>query len=189
LINSDRSHSAEDSLRLHSAGVMTACYGCGIFISVGEIFRSESKYQVTNFLMYIFSVIGHNAKAICYDDMCHLSSFVRNQIFKEKKTNPHLQFIHSLKQFIDRFHFPNHVDPHCRKHFNPDNKALQGINTQACEQENKFLKRFQHSVRYMNEARFIFFVLFMAHEHNVRYAVHCKRGRRATHRATHKSHK
>jgi hypothetical protein len=168
---------------------MTACHGCGVIISVDEIFRSESKFQVTVFLIYIFSIIGHSTKAICYDDMCHLSAFVHNRIHKHKLDNPHLRFISSLKQYIDKFHYPNHIDEHCRKKFNPNNKDLDGINTQACEQENKFLKRFQHSVRYMNQARFLFFILFMSHEHNLRYQRHCKIGRRATHRATHKKHK
>ena len=148
-----------------SAAVATANWPCGVFLSFGQIFRSESCTQVLLFLVSIMICLPlDQLKVLCYDDMCHLAPF----IWRHREKGAAYAALAALLKYIDSFHFPNHISPSCIRQYNPANEPLlQGVNTESCEQENKWLNRCRHTLRYMWTARFNFFLLNILHLHNV----------------------
>ena len=57
---------------------------------------------------------------------------------------------------MDKFHFDkNHIGIWCNKFVNPNNvAALDGINTEVCEQRFKHLNKFGPMLRHMKRERF-----------------------------------
>jgi hypothetical protein len=103
------------------------------------------------------------------DDMCHLLAFMKNR----KQADPLISFLVSIEHAIDVFHFKNHVTPSCKQNLHPKQKWCAGINMEACEQQNRFLKKFKGSMRYMNEARFPWFFLFVVDKQNEVLSAKC----------------
>ena len=71
----------------------------------------------------------------------------------------------------DRFHFPNHKDPWCKKNVDPA-KVEQRVpeftkaNTSAAEECFSWLARSKHIFRNMHEAHFLFFKTRLMHLRN-----------------------
>ena len=72
---------------------------------------------------------------------------------------------------MDFFHFPGHKAEWCHKHTNPWDLKLKlqfsKLNTPAAEQAFNWINRYK-SVKGMNEARFIFFFLYLLELHNLK---------------------
>ena len=63
---------------------------------------------------------------LIYDDACHLKKYATNS--QRSDVTPTAQRIATLNTVVDRFHFPGHVDPWCRKNCNPDDfDALKNV--------------------------------------------------------------
>ena len=78
-----------------------------------------------------------------------------------------MEHISGLDMRVDRHHYKNHVGENCRANHDPDMcQLLQNVNTSIMEQVNAWFGRFRHSARYMNQARFSFFVLLVCHINN-----------------------
>lgn len=95
--------------------------------------------------------------------MCHLDVFISNRVDADEI----LQFIDKkVKKFIDKFHFKNHTRDVCRTKYDPfSDEGLDGVNTETCEQQNRWIGRYRFAVRHMNESM-LFFMLRMAELHN-----------------------
>ena len=50
------------------------------FVGIETVYRSESKTQVVNFLIKMINAMGNFLQVLCYDDMCHLDSFLHNRV-------------------------------------------------------------------------------------------------------------
>ena len=154
-----------------SAGILALVSSCGLFLAAKEIFGSESLTQVHLFLFEAFFVHGLKDSApqvFAYDDACHLLKFLKNRV--EKSIFAHwLLKVMKIWIVCDRFHFPNHKDPWCKKHVDPAKckaPAFSKANTQAAEQAFSWLAGAKHLFRHMNEARFFFQMLRMMHLRN-----------------------
>lgn len=72
-----------------------------------------------------------------------------------------------IGKHVDKFHFPNHVDPWCHKNCNPqDVRHLDGINTPICEQLFSAINKYTNA-KAMNEAHFFIFFLYIFDLHNL----------------------
>lgn len=75
-----------------------------------------------------------------------------------------------MEIFCDRFHFPNHKSLWCKRNVNPKDCTVPGFekaNTQSAEQAFAWLAQSKKVLRHMNEARFLFYMLRMAHLRNM----------------------
>ena len=73
----------------------------------------------------------------------------------------------NLPKYVDNFHFKNHVDPWCHKMCNPkDAEALDGVNTESCEQTFKWVNSFT-AVKSMNQSHFWMFFTVIFDYHNL----------------------
>jgi hypothetical protein len=70
------------------------------FVGIETVYRSESKTQVVNFLVKMINAMGKFLEVLCYDDMCHLASFIHNRVHM----NSNMGFLDGLRKYIDRFH-------------------------------------------------------------------------------------
>jgi len=68
--------------------------------------------------------------------------------------------------YIDNFHLPNHKDPACKTTLNIKLTGFK-MNTEICERTFRWLAAYKHITRHMNEARFLLFMLYVCHMHNV----------------------
>ncbi len=115
-----------------STAVATAVFPCGIFLAATEIFKSESCTQMLLFLVFIVECFGleelKQLKVLLYDDMCHLAPCIH----KSRQLGPHYAVLDGLLKYIDAFHFPNHVSPHCIVTYDPKKEPLlAGVNTEV----------------------------------------------------------
>ena len=102
---------------------------------------------------------------LLYDDACHLKKFSENP--KRANKNKFTKDFAEIPKAVDNFHFKNHVDKWCHKFCNPkDIRALDGVNTESCEQTFKWVNNFT-SVKSMNVSRFWFFFVFAFHYHDM----------------------
>ena len=77
------------------------------------------------------------------------------------------KYMSMIGKHVDKFHFPNHVDPWCHKNCNPqDVRHLDGINTPICEQLFSAINKYTNA-KAMNEAHFFIFFLYIFDLHNL----------------------
>jgi hypothetical protein len=144
-----------------------------VFVGIETVYRSESKTQVVNFLVKMIKAMGRFLEILCYDDMCHLASFIHNRVH----VNDNMGFLYGLRKYVDRFHLRNHRNEECKKTYNSDSDpTLAGVNTEVCEQTNAWLIGFQSTVRQMNPERFKVFMLYMCHLKNKQFEKMCAPG-------------
>jgi len=150
-----------------SAGVLALVSSCGLFLKLSEIFGSESLTQVHDFLFQAYRVDKiQPPKVLVYDDACHLKRFLINRPTSQLSR----WLLSKMVVYCDRFHFPNHKSEWCRAHVDPSKCTVPGFdkaNTEAAEQAFAWLAGAKRIVRHMNEARFLFYILRMAHLRNV----------------------
>ena len=65
-----------------------------------------------------------------------------------------------IKKIIDVFHFPNHVNPLCKKLYSPSQLKQDhpNFNTQAREQTFTWIGRYKHIVCAMNKTHHLFYL-------------------------------
>jgi hypothetical protein len=151
--------------RIKIAGVNIITFPCGTILSVEELYGSESLSQV---LLPLYSLmksedLQRDVKVLIHDNACRFAAFVK----KRSAATPLMQHLADLDMRVDRHHFKNHVGLKCRKNHNPDScELLKDTNTSVMEQVNNWFGRYRHSARYMNQARFSFYLLLACHLNN-----------------------
>ena len=153
--------------RRTTAGILALVSGCGLFLKIDEIYGSESLTQVHHFLFQAYHVDGIvKPKVLCYDDACHLKKFLLN-----RPNSPLCRaLLRGMEIVCDRFHFPNHRSAWCKANVDPAKCTVPGFNkanTQAGEEAFSWLAGSKTVFRHMNEARFPFLMLRLAHLRNV----------------------
>ena len=94
---------------------------------------------------------------LTYDNMCHMDGLL---VSKDDLPLP-CPFNESWKlisKAIDRLHLRNHVDPKCKKLYNPDDKIPVGFNTMACEQTFIWASRYKKIICAMPHVHQFFFL-------------------------------
>ena len=88
------------------------------------LFAIYSSSQVVGHLLEMFETTGWVPELLGYDDGCHLHGFIhRPERVSEWAANPVWQKLLLMHIFIDRFHFPNHVDTWCKANMSADRCA------------------------------------------------------------------
>ena len=152
---------------VHSVGVFTGAYPCGVIVLGDELYTSESISQVYGILTDFVSALSDKSKLkqILYDDMCHLKRFCDDP--QRANQNEVTEVISRLSKHVDKFHFANHKDQWCQDNCNPDSvQELEGVNSQVCEQLFKKINAHKNC-RKMNEGRFSLFFLYQYDIHNL----------------------
>ena len=85
---------------------------------------------------------------LAYDNMCHLDSLL---VSKDDLPlpKPFDKAWKSIGKVIDRLHLRNHVDPKCKRLYNPDDVIPSNFNTMACEQTFIWASRFKKVIFYI----------------------------------------
>ena len=152
-------------------GILLSIYNCGIISSYRTIYGSESISQTCGFLLDIidFCPIECFPNYIAYDTACQLKQYVTNQVKRltnENKNSDRLNLLSSTKMVVDKFHFCGHVAKFCKENCDPNIAELKNINTEACEQENKWLAGYKHILNHMNLARYSFLLFCLFDDRN-----------------------
>jgi hypothetical protein len=163
-----------------SACTFTVKWPCGIVFGIKEFFVCESLGQVLVCVLETFAVLEEfgvlcGLDGMAFDDMCHLAEFIDNsRELKALADNPVLPHLLRIRKVIDRLHGRNHVRHVCKTLYNADNyDEFKNVNTQACEQYNKYLKRHKAQLRHMNRSRFNLYLLNIVDLHNAALALDC----------------
>ena len=108
---------------------------------------------------------------LAYDNMCHLDSLkiAKSDLPFPKPFNEAWKLI---KKSIDRLHLRNHVDPKCKRLYNPDEKIPSHFNTMACEQTFIWASRFKKVMCAMPHIHHFFFLHRLVKYRN-RYTEKC----------------
>ncbi|XP_019627743.1 PREDICTED: uncharacterized protein LOC109472414 [Branchiostoma belcheri] len=151
-----------------TAGVLAFIRPCNIIVSLNELFGSESKTQVYGHLHNLMSKKEMEKTGfVIYDDACHLRKFARNP--SRAQTTPTTKKLASIEILVDRMHMRGHIDPWCKRNCGTGRfRDLDKVNTEVCEQVFSWLSRYKRMTKHMNKERFMFFLLYIAHLHNMR---------------------
>ena len=147
------------------AGMNIILFPCGTILSVDELFGSESLSQVLLPLYALMKNEGlrNDVKVLIHDNGCKFAGFVQ----KRKDLSPIMAHLAALDVRVDRHHYKNHIGDKCKRNHNPDDcPMLEGVNSSCMEQVNSWFGRYRHSARYMNQARFSFYLLLACHLNN-----------------------
>lgn len=155
----------ENVPRFHNrtAGVMTLVKPCGMIVSVNELLSCESPSQLFVQLLQVVCETDTAFQYLGYDRACEFEPFLQNL---HKKGNQGADMLLKKKYVVDRFHISGHTTPACdlsspQCKYHPDldsNKELQGCNTGCAEQCFSWFTRFKHTLKYMSQYRFKFFI-------------------------------
>ena len=143
-----------------TGGILVMGRSCGVVTHVEEIFGAEGITNVAEMVEKALVELGLPTTLVLYDDACHLKRHVGNR----EKVYPELS---KRDMKVDRFHFPNHVDPWCKENMDPYKcDQLLGVNTEKMEQFFAWLKGFAGSLKYMKRSTFNFLLLDLIDRHN-----------------------
>jgi len=163
--NSCNTSKEKNVRRKKTAGINIVTFPCGTILSCDELYGSESLSQV---LLPIYSLmkqpdLQRDVRVLIHDNACRFAAFLKKRI----GANHILQHLYDLDIRVDRHHFKNHIGEKCKANHNPDDcELLDGVNTSIMEQVNSWFGRYRHSARYMNSARFAFYLLLACHLNN-----------------------
>lgn len=144
-----------------TAGMLALIRPCGIVVSMTEMFSSESPTQVFIFLLRTFCGSVSDVKRlgyVGYDRTCDLVPFLRNQA-KNKSAGAQV-LLDNVTFLLDIFHANKHTEPQCYPPSNPQClyhpkldrfSAIQGVNTESCEQGFKRLNKYHGLTRKMTQ--------------------------------------
>ncbi|CAF3075538.1 unnamed protein product [Rotaria sp. Silwood2] len=119
----------------------------------------------------ILFVAGKFPSAGCYDDGCHLIQYLHKHIGKDLKATDAALTLSNVKFSVDRTHFKNHIGKWCLANMNPaDNRLLDGVNTEAAEQNFSWLKKYSSIISALGWRRAPVFLLLLFHMKNL---AHC----------------
>ncbi len=144
-------------------GILVASHSCGVVLGYEELIRSESNKSVIDLLKKIFMTTDHNYNYCLYDNACHLDETI-------KSNSDQHTILNAISFFIDRFHLKNHVRKCCQTTYNPYlEKALEKLNSQACEQKFSVVNKHKYAVKHMTQYHFIFyfFCIFDSLNHKI----------------------
>lgn len=98
-----------------------------------------------------------SSTVLSYDNMCHMDGLL---IAKKNLPLPYPydEMWKRVGKVIDRLHLKNHVDPKCKRLYNPDDKLPQEFNTMACEQTFVWASRFKKVMCAMPHIHQFFFL-------------------------------
>lgn len=90
-------------------GMVYCLTNCGFIVAMAELYGSESKTQVYDFVLSIMAFCLQHDIAFpstnCYDDGCHLLQYIMKRQHKG-----HLGMSAAVLDItIDKTHFPNHT--------------------------------------------------------------------------------
>ena len=142
-----------------TGGILVMGKPCGILTHVEEIFGAESISNVAEMVEKALVELP-TTQVVVYDDACHLNRHVRNRgkVYAE---------LSKREMRVDRFHFPNHVDPWCKKNMDPNKSSLlRDVNTEKMEQVFAWVKGYAGSLKYMKRSTFNFMILDLIDRHN-----------------------
>lgn len=90
---------------VHSVGVFTGAYPCGVIVLGDELYGSESISQVYGILTDWLNSLSDKTKLkqILYDDMCHLKRFCENP--ERAGQNEVTEVLAGVQKHVDKFHF------------------------------------------------------------------------------------
>lgn len=94
---------------------------------------------------------------LAYDNMCHLDSLKASKV-QLPFPKPFDEAWKCIGKVIDRLHLRNHVDPKCKRMYNPDDVVPQSFNTMACEQTFIWASRFKKVMCAMPHIHQFFFL-------------------------------
>ncbi|CAF3600940.1 unnamed protein product [Rotaria socialis] len=127
-----------------SFGLIACVTNCRVFISFGEIFRSETLREILHLLFSTIRVAGKLPPAGCYDDGCHLVKYLHNHIGKDLKATDAARILFDVKFSVDRTHFKNHVGKWCLTNMNPaDNRRVRYAVTQWEGHQDEIVVQFK----------------------------------------------
>lgn len=150
-------------------GILVGAFPCGVITLFDELYGSESLTQVYAIMIEYLACLPISTRQklieICYDDACHFKKYSEN--LSRADFSDLTKFMAGLGKHVDKFHFPNHVDPWCHKNCNPqDVRHLDGVNTPICEQLFSSINKFRNA-KSMNESHFFLFFLYFFDLHNL----------------------
>ncbi len=110
---------------------------------------------------------------LAYDNMCHVDGLLvsRDEL---PFPSPYNQAWKLISKAIDRLHLRNHVDPKCKRLYDPDQKIPASYNTMACEQTFVWASRFKKIICAMPHTHQFFFMHRLVKYRN-RYTDKCHR--------------
>ncbi|CAF4273337.1 unnamed protein product [Rotaria socialis] len=148
---------------------LIACVtNCCVFVSFGEILRSETLREILHLLFSTIRVADNLPPAGCYDDGCYLVQYLHNHIRKDLVATDAATVLSNVKFSVGRTHFKNHVGEWCLAHMNPDdNKLLDEMNTEAAEQNFSWLKNYSSIITVLGWRRAPVFLLLLFHMKNL----------------------
>lgn len=154
-----------------TAGVMVIVKPCGIMVSAQEMLSCESPSQLFIQLLRLHCDSPVEVKYLGYDRACEFHPFLRNL---SKKGNSGAEQLLSLKYLVDRFHVKGHTTPECDLNSDscqyhpdhPDFAELLDVNTECAEQCFSWLGKFKHTMKYMSQYKFKFFLYTIINARN-----------------------
>mmetsp|Transcript_17880 Transcript_17880/g.30666 ORF Transcript_17880/g.30666 Transcript_17880/m.30666 type:complete len:206 (-) Transcript_17880:187-804(-) len=147
-----------------TAGATWAMCSCGFLFPAVEMPDAEStRMTLLTILRYFKNCLYPRRPdgtrfVIVYDDMCHLLRWALKRKHLHVDIN---RFCAEPHHAVDKFHFiHNHKGLWCEKMVNPLSlPALDGINTEVCEQRFKHINKFSSMLRPMRRERFNWLLL------------------------------
>lgn len=154
-----------------TAGLMTLVKPCGVIVSISELLSCESPSQLFVQLLQLTCDTSTTFEYLGYDRACEFEPFLKNL---QKKGNTGASMLLEKRYVVDRFHIKGHTTPACNLDspdckYHPDhesNKELEGCNTECAEQCFSWMTKFKHSVKYMTQYKFKFFIYLIVSSRN-----------------------
>ncbi|CAF1276353.1 unnamed protein product [Didymodactylos carnosus] len=154
-------------------GILITLLNCGVIVSFEELYLCES---TTRTLYHWIKTINNYSRSTTiimprywiYDNACGIlltfNARLRNQRII---ITPAVKQLQNMRFVIDRFHMENHKRPIYKIKTNPNKyHDLNDVNTQACEQLNAKLKRYQNAFSSYTDPKSRIFYLILFHEFN-----------------------
>lgn len=73
-----------------TSGIIVGATSCGLILSFDEMIKSESLSLVSNFLFKNMLLSKKSFKYCIYDNACHLSEYIRNNVNTDNGINNNL---------------------------------------------------------------------------------------------------
>ena len=156
---------ADNVVRFHNrtAGIMALVKPCGVIVSLAEMLSCESPSQLFVQLLQLHCDTKTKFEFLGYDRACELHPFLNN-LSKRGSIGAHMLL--EKKFLVDRFHVKGHKTAACdlkskNCKYHPDLECfslLKKCNTECAEQCFSWLGRFKHTLKYMNQYKFKFFI-------------------------------
>lgn len=100
---------------IRACGILVTATNCQVIIGFEEILRCESRKQIIQALVNLYTINPMLTRIVIYDAGCLLAKSVRANFNDESKTNEFndiigLKALNEVRFFVDRFHLSNHKE-------------------------------------------------------------------------------